>query len=286
MFFVFLVPFSFSANRNLPAIVSADWLERNLTDPNLVIVDIRSHELFEKGHIPGAVHGPFSRWIHHDGNVMLELPAGENIRNLIGELGITGESQVVVVNRTDTDYNRADATRVVWTCIVSGIVNASVLDGGYNRWLKLGKPVTVDAALPDAVGYSGTTNTSSLISKSEVMNKIRSAILLDARIPEDYFGITEGKGHIKNAVNLPAPWAFNSDGTFRNQSDLKAMASEIVGRNAQKEIIVYCEVGGFASTWWFILSEVLGYADVKLYDGSFQEWSSDPEAPVTRYRWD
>jgi thiosulfate/3-mercaptopyruvate sulfurtransferase len=284
IFILFLSP-SFSTARSLPAIVSADWLEQNLSDSNLVIVDIRNRGLYEKNHVPGAVHAPFSRWIQQNGDIMLELPKEKTIHDLLGSLGITRESRVVVVNKTDTDWNRADATRVAWTCIVAGIPNASVLDGGYNRWLKLGKPVTADIAPPRTGTCNGIADRSSLILKPEVLKKIGSSILLDARLPGDYFGVTTEKGHIKSALNLPAPWAFNSDGTFRDRSDLKAMAVGTAGPDAQKEIILYCEVGGFASTWWFILSEVLDYPNVRLYDGSFQEWEKDPEAPVSTFRW-
>jgi thiosulfate/3-mercaptopyruvate sulfurtransferase len=283
--FTLLLSIPYSAARNLPAIVSADWLEQNSTNSKLVIVDIRNRESFEKSHIPGAVLAPFSSWIRNDGNAILELPPEKIIHDLLGNLGIGRESLVVVVNKTDTDWNRADATRVAWTCIVSGVSNASVLDGGYNRWLKLGKPVTADITLPDARTYNGISDQSSLITKSEVMRKIGHSIILDARLPEDYFGVSTGKGHIKSAVNLPAPWAYNTDGTFRNQSDLKAMASGTAGPDTKREIILYCEVGGFASTWWFILSEVLDYPNVRLYDGSFQEWERDPEAPISIFRW-
>ena len=283
--FTLLLQVSSLEARSLPAIVSAEWLEQNLTNSKLVIVDIRNRQSFEKDHIPGAVLAPFSNWIRNEGDVMLELPPEKKIVGLLGNLGIDRKSLVVVVNKTDTDWDRADATRVAWTCIVSGISNTSVLDGGYNRWLKLGKPVTADTTLPDPRTYKGISNRSSLILKSEVMRKIGDSILLDARLPEDYFGVATGKGHIKSAVNLPGPWAFNPDGTFRNRSDLKAMALGAAGPNVQKEIILYCGVGGFASTWWFILSEVLDYPNVRLYDGSFQEWEKDPEAPVSIFSW-
>ena len=290
MFFILsivtLMPCSFSlATRNISAIVSAEWLEQNLTNSKLVIFDIRNRELFEKNHIPGAIHAPFSDWVRHDGERMLELPSEEELNDLMGKLGISSDSLVVIVNKTDTDWNRADATRVAWTCIVSGIMNASILDGGYNLWLKLGKPVTTDFPRPIPKPYKGVTDRSSLILKSEVMNKIGRSILLDARLPEDYFGATSDKGHIQTAVNLPAPWAFTPGGTLRDLDDLKAMASGVIGQNVRQEIILYCEVGGFASTWWFILSEILEYPHVRLYDGSFQDWSGDPEAPVTLFRW-
>lgn len=285
IFFSFLVPAVSSFARTIPAIVSPEWLQQNLTNSKLVIVDIRSSELFYKSHIPGAIRAPFSSWIRQDESRMLELPSDTEMHDLLGNLGITPESLVVVVNKTDTDWNRADATRVAWTCIVSGVRNVSVLDGGYNHWLNQGKPVTVDFSPPVAVTYHGVTDRSSLISKAEVMKKIGHSLLLDARVPEDYFGIAADKGHIQSAVNLPAPWVFAPGGTFREPGELKAMASGVLGPDIRKEIIVYCEVGGFASTWWFLLSEVLGYSNVRLYDGSFQEWSADPKAPITMFAW-
>jgi len=281
-----LTPYSFSlTSRSLPAIVSAQWLEQNLKNPKLVIVDIRSRELFDKSHIPGAIHAPFPDWVRHNEQRMLELPSEKEMSDLLGNLGISSDSLVVVVNKTDTDWNRSDATRVAWTCIISGIMNASVLDGGYNLWMKTGKPVTTDFSRPISKPYNGVADRSSLVLKPEVMNKVGRSILLDTRLPEDYFGAATDKGHIQSAVNLPAPWAFTPGGTFRDPDDLKAMALGVIGQNMRQEIILYCEVGGFASTWWFILSEVLQYPNVKLYDGSFQEWSIDPEAPVTLFRW-
>ena len=279
-----LFPFSASAG-SIPAIVSVEWLAQNITNSKLVIVDIRSDEAFNKGHIPGAVPVPFPCWVQQDENLILELPDGKALQDILGTLGINEESVVIVVNKTDTDWNRADATRVAWTCIVSGVKHVSVLDGGYNRWLKLNQPITAAMISPGAIPYHGILNRSTVIRMPEVRDRIGKAVIIDARLPEDYFGITQERGHIQSAINLPAPWAFNSDGTFRDKEDLKAMAAGLVGKDTQKEIIVYCEVGGFASTWWFILSEVLGYPNVKLYDGSFQEWSTHPDAPVTKFRW-
>jgi len=281
--FIFI---SFSAiARSIPPIVSVEWLSQNLNAPNLVIVDIRSFELFKMSHIPGAIHIPFSDWVRQDEQRMLELPETQTLRELLGILGITADSTIVVVNKTDTDWNRADATRVAWSCIVSGIQNVSVLDGGYNRWLNRKLPVTVDIVPSVTIHYDGVIDPTVTI-KTTVMDTIGKSAIIDARLPEDYFGLTKEKGHIKSALNLPAPWAYNTDGTFRDEADLKAMASGLISRDLQNEIIVYCEVGGFASTWWFILSEVLGYKNVKLYDGSFQEWSQDPDAPTTKFRWD
>ena len=118
------------------------------------------------------------------------------------------------------------------------------------------------------------------------MRKLQTSLIVDARTPEDYFGITEESGHIPGARNLPVPWIYSDDGTLRSNAELKAMASGVVGEPSTEEIIVYCQVGGFASAAWFVFSEVLGYHNVRVYDGSFQQWLQDPKAPVTKFQWD
>ena len=287
MIFSAIILYSISATpRDLPAVVSVEWLSQNLDRSNLVVIDIRSDELFKKSHIPGSVHAPFPRWIRQDEQRMLELPGRDSLRLLLGSLGITDESHVVIVNRTDSDWNRADATRVAWTCLVSGVKTVSVLDGGYNHWLKLKKPVTDVIVSPVGVNYRGMFNTDTLILKNDVLERIGKSVLIDARLPEDYFGITSDKGHIKSAMNLPGPWAYKAEGTFRDTEELRQMVSGLIGEDRHQEIIVYCQVGGFASTWWFILSKILGYQNVKLYDGSFEEWSKDPDLPVSKFRWE
>ena len=111
-------------------------------------------------------------------------------------------------------------------------------------------------------------------------------MIVDARIPEEYFGITLKEGHIKSAVNLPTPWVFTSAGTFLEIRSLEAMAENVIGTDRSKEVIVYCGVGGYASTWWFLLTQMLGYRNVRVYDGSIEEWIQDPDAPLSTYRWD
>ena len=92
-------------------------------------------------------------------------------------------------------------------------------------------------------------------------------------------------GHIESAVNLPAPWIFQQDGLLRSQGELESMANGVLGKNKTKEIITYCGVGIYASVWSYILTELLGYRDVKVYDGSMQEWVMDPAGPVAIYKW-
>ena len=87
-------------------------------------------------------------------------------------------------------------------------------------------------------------------------------------------------GHIKGAINLPSIQMFTEKGAFKALKELAAMAIPVVGSDKDKEIIVYCDSGRVASAWWFILHEALGYKNVKIYDGSAQDWTRDPAGPV------
>jgi thiosulfate/3-mercaptopyruvate sulfurtransferase len=269
---IFAVPISRA--RSIDPIVSTDWLAQNLEDSGIVILDIRSSAQYKRGHIPHAVNAPMSAWTVAANGLNYEVPSEPELKNLLGKLGIPdGTSRsVVVVNGT-------------MTCILAGVKKVSVLDGGYTKWVKENREKSTDIVNPQPVTYSGKPDRSSLVSKSYVLNKIGKSIILDARDPADYFGITSKPGHIKSAVDLPAPWAFTPDGTFRDKAELQAMAIGVLGRDSAKEILAYCGVGGYASTWWFLLSEVFGYKNVKLYDGSMEEWLKDPNDPVSTYIW-
>jgi thiosulfate/3-mercaptopyruvate sulfurtransferase len=169
--------------------------------------------------------------------------------------------------------------------MIAGVKNVAVLDGGYTKWIRENKVKSTDMVIPKPTIFSGTLNRSWIASKSYVSGKIGKSIIADNRVPEDYFGITSKPGHIKGAVNLPTPWVFASDGTFKSVEDLRAMASGVLGTDTSKEVIVYCGVGGFASTWWYLLTQLFGYTNVKVYDGSMEEWGKDPRAPVSTYNW-
>lgn len=266
-------------------IVTPDWLSTNLGDSKLVVLDIRSIEQYKKGHIPGSINVPLSAWAISSHGLLLELPSENTLCDLVGNAGISADSRVVIVNRVETDFSRADPMRVAWTLKIAGIGNTAVLDGGYNRWLKDIKVISAETASPKSVPYAVKMNRNFEASKEYVLQKIGKSVIVDTRLPEDYFGITSKSGHIKSALNLPLPWAFTEDGTFRKPEILAAMATGVIGAAKSKEIILYCGVGGFAAAWWFLLTRVLGYENARVYDGSMEEWEKDPNAPVSSYSW-
>jgi thiosulfate/3-mercaptopyruvate sulfurtransferase len=278
------------SSRQIDPIVSTEWLEQNINDNNMILLDVRSLEKYNEGHIAGSVSGPVAQWWVVRNDLLLELPESDDLLTLIGNAGITARTKVVIIGQTDSDYDRADGSRVAWTLIYAGIKNVALLDGGITKWISEKRTTTTEPYLPTPQVYAGHFNKQVSIDKQFVYYSLHSAKIIDARIPDDFFGVSplmysEKEGHIKGASSLPTPWIFTETGTFKDEATLGKMAAGVVGNCKQLRVITYCGVGGYAATWWFVLSEVLGYQNVKLYDGSIQEWTRDPKAPVEKFSW-
>ncbi|MEM4546608.1 MAG: sulfurtransferase [Nitrososphaerota archaeon] len=290
------------AKREIDALVSPDWLGINIVNPRLVVLDVRSAEEYNKGHIPGAINVPVafpsSAWTVVRGDILFELPSDADLSKTISQAGIKKDSLVVVVGRTAgpmAQYAMADATRVAVTLIYAGIENVAVLDGGFDKWAWEGKAVSTQPITPQASDYRVSPRKEMFVSKTYVQKNLKKAIVVDARDAEAYFGVKAEPwgpkpGHIPTAKSLPAPWLWNmtSDyGVYRDRNELREIAKALFGDpKAGKEIIVYCGVGGYASTVGFVLMEALGYKNVRIYDGSIQEWSLDSKMPLVKYRWE
>ena len=297
-----------TCGRTIDPIVSTDWLSGNIADPRLVIVDIRSPEDYAAGHIPGSINEPFvvpfSAWITMRDDLLLEVPDENDLFGVIESLGIRWYSWVVIVTAPNLGepqfYGLANATRVALTLIYGGVKNVTILDGGYPKWEAEGREITDEVPAVTPVKYKGKLNKSIFVSIDYVKKSIRKADIIDARDAEVYFGmITEPfadlPGHIPNAKCLPAPWMWQLDTTeayytFKDTETLAEMAYGVIREpwgwkgHFRQEIVVYCGVGGYASSWWFVLTQVLGYENVKLYDGSAQEWVLSYD--MVPYQWD
>jgi thiosulfate/3-mercaptopyruvate sulfurtransferase len=305
--------------RTIDPIISTDWLEQNLDEGDLVIIDIRSPGEYAAGHIPSSINEPFvagfdpvsgpaSNWIvGTDEGLWLEIPPVDDLFDTIGDLGITKDSRVVIVTTPNPDpqaeppfYGLANGTRVAFTLIYAGVKNVAILDGGYPKWIAEGKVIETEAPEVKAISYRNIVNKEILASRQDVKKSLRRADIVDARDTDVYFGVTiepfaNKAGHIPGARSLPAPWIWALDSsktyyTYKDAETLEAMASGVLrepwgykGHKSQ-DIIVYCGVGGYASSWWFVLTQVLGYENVKLYDGAAQEWVKYYD--MVPYRWE
>lgn len=281
-------------------IVSTDWLAATSQLVNMIIIDIRSPADYDAGHIPGAINEPFvtafdpctgptSNWIVGSADCLwLEVPKVNDLFATIGNLGITPDSQVVIVTAPNPKeppfFGLANGTRVADTLIYAGVKNVAILDGGYPKWVAQGRPTTKEVPALNAVVYRGEVDQAMLVPADYVQQQRGDAVIIDARDVAVYFGavvepFADKAGHIPMAKSLPAPWIWdwNPDGayTYKDPQTLATMASGVIGgseTSGNQEIIVYCGVGGYASSWWYVLTQVLGYQNVKLYDGSAQDW--------------
>lgn len=277
-------------SRQIDPFVSTEWLARHINDRGMILLDVRTIEAYNEGHVLGSVSAPISQWWVIRDELLLELPEPDDLRVLIGNAGITSKTKVVIIGQTDSDYDRANGTRVAWTLIYAGIKNIAILDGGITKWLSENRAISTDSYIPTPQVYNGRFNEDVLVTKSYVNRYLNCAKIIDNRIPEDFFGVSPlefstKEGHIKGASSLPTPWVFTKSGTFKDIAVLEEMATNVVGKCKNARVITYCGVGGYGATWWYILSEVLGYQNVSLYDGSIQEWTRDPRAPVQKFTW-
>lgn len=287
-------------------IVSTEWLDANSHLEDLFIIDIRDPVDYAAGHIPGSINEPFvtsndsctgpsSNWITGTKDcVWLEIPDGNDLFRFIGELGITKDSRVVIVTSPNPNepplFGIANALRVADTLIYAGVKNVAALDGGYPKWALEGRSTTKEVPTLKSSAYQSEINKTMFVSMDYVNKQIGKAIIIDARDEIDYSGQSgdrTGGGHISTAVSLPAAWIWNHnpDGTYtyKDPKTLAELISPVIGRSEDsksQEIIVYCGVGGYASAWWYILTQVLGYDGVKIYDGSAQEWIRDHDMVI------
>jgi thiosulfate/3-mercaptopyruvate sulfurtransferase len=162
-----------------------------------------------------------------------------------------------------------------------GVANVAILNGGYTQWAKENKPVSQDAVKAKAKPFKATVNNNLFVDKAFVLGKIGKTIIVDTRGPAFYEGkekleFVPKMGRIKGAVNLPVGQLYTPEGLYKAKADLALLAEKAAGKDLSKEIIAYCDTGKTCTSWTFIMTDMLGYKDVKVYDGSFMEWRRMP----------
>lgn len=285
-------------------LVSVQWLNSHAQDGNkdgkVVVLDIRSAidgstpDAFAQGHIPGAVYSDYDKggWRVERNGVPFMVPTTAELEKLIGELGIDEDSHVVVVPAGVSYSDFGAAARTYWTLKYAGVNNVSILDGGLAAWKQAGLPLERGARAPSPAIFTATINNSILALASDV-EKIESsggATLIDARPGTFYSGKekapnAQAYGHIPGALSLDSA-AFYDEKTNRLKpaAELAKVASNLPSGDA----VTYCNTGHWAATDWFVLHELLGRSNARLYAGSMVEWTSNASRPVesSRTKWD
>jgi thiosulfate/3-mercaptopyruvate sulfurtransferase len=282
-------------------LVSAQWLKDHIGDPDLVVLDVRSAldgggaQGYAKGHIPRAVHSDYVNggWRVTRGDIPFLLPTAAQLEVLIGGLGIDEDSHVVIVPAGVHVLDFGAAARVYWTLKVAGHTQVSILDGGFAAWKsEPDNPVETGVNTPAPKIFNVKLDPALAISTEEVEKTSGSgnATLLDAR-PASFFAGKEkapaarAYGHIPGARNLDNAAFYDSKrNRLRPLAELAAIAAAV----PEGPVVSYCNTGHWAATNWFVLSELLGRKNVRLYDGSMVAWSADAARPIasSRTRWD
>jgi thiosulfate/3-mercaptopyruvate sulfurtransferase len=295
---VLAVPSAPAAEGSRP-LVSVDWLKQKLGTPNLFVLDIRSAidgggaEAYAKGHIPGAVHSDYDKagWrVTRDG-VAFMLPTLAQLEKLIGELGIDEDKHVVVVPAGVHQTDFGSAARVYWTLKVAGLKEVSILDGGYAAWKAAGNTAETKQNPPQPTIFTAQLNKHMVVALAEVekISQSGGATLIDARSAAFFAGKEKGQaaayGHIPGAINVDSA-VFYDDAS--NRLKPKAELAKLAAAIPEGDVVSYCNTGHWAATNWFVLRELLGRKNVRLYDGSMVEWVADEGRQVasSRTKWD
>ena len=268
-------------------LVSAHWLKDHLSDPQIVVVDVRSGvPVYDAGHIPGAVHSDYDKagW-RVSRNGVLQLPNHAELEKLIGETGIDEDSHVIVVPAGVSATDFGAAARVYWTLKVAGHPAVSILDGGFAAWQTASYPVNTVKTSPTPKIFTLRFNERILAELTAVENN-ENATLVDARPPSYFDGkekaaASKAYGHIPGAINLDSA-SFYDPATNRLRP--KDQLARIAAKLPSGPVVAYCNTGHWAATDWFVLSVVLGRSDVRLYPGSMVEWSANPRHPIASSR--
>ena len=274
-------------------LVELPWVENHLQDPNIRIVEVDYDPVanYELGHIPGAVLVNWKQDINEPIN--RNILSKQAYEQLMQRIGVNNDSTLVLYG----DFNNWFAAFAFWVFKYYGYRDVRILNGGRKKWLAEDKPVTKD--IP-----SYSEGNFKLEQQSEpdknirtflnyVRNTLGTATLIDVRSPKEFTGeITappeyptehaQRGGHIPNALNIPWGQAVNdSDGTFKSVEELRRLY-ESKGVTPDKEVITYCRIGERSSHTWFVLSYLLGYPNVKNYDGSWTEWGNMIDNPIEK----
>jgi thiosulfate/3-mercaptopyruvate sulfurtransferase len=279
-----------AAPKNLArAVVQADWLEKNLDNPDVKIIEVSTESgLYERGHIKNAVK--FNWYTDLVEVVNRDIVAAPRFQKLARAAGINKDSTVVLYG----DKNNWFAAWGAWIFNTYGIQDVRLLDGGRVKWEKDGRGFTTIVPSPTAGNFSATKADRSIRASlnRDVIPAVRkkgSVDMVDIRSADEYSGkifapagfqeLAVRAGHIPGAVNVPWGLNVNADGTFKTVAELKKLYAD-KGIDGKKTIITYCRIGERSSLTWFVLSEILGY-EVKNYDGSWTEYGNSVGNPIS-----
>ena len=268
-------------------LVTPDWVAEHLNDPNVRLVEVDvDTAAYGEGHIEGAVGWNWTTQLQDQ--VRRDIIGTEQLEELLSGSGIGDDSHVVLYG----DNNNWFAAYALWLLELYGHEQVSLMDGGRVKWLADERPTTTAVPQVERASYSAGDQDKGLrAQRDEVLAAVggQSTQLVDVRSPAEFTGeivappglpeTAQRGGHIPGAISVPWARAANEDGTFKSVEELRALYAE-AGVAADQPTIAYCRIGERSSHTWFVLKYLLGYPDVKNYDGSWTEYGSLIDVPI------
>ncbi len=276
---------------NADKLVSTDWVAAHLNDDKVRIIESNEDPLlYPSGHIPGAVEVDWVKDLNDP--LRRDYLDKAGFEDLAGRIGITPETTVIFYG----DKSNWWATYALWVFELFGHSNAKIMDGGRLKWAEEGRELTREKPSISPTSYAAPERDDSQIRafRDAVLLHIEAGgQLVDVRSPGEFSGETlhmpgypqEGAvrgGHIPGASSVPWSRAANEDGTFKNAAELSAIYLDEIGLNPEEPTIAYCRIGERSSHTWFVLTNLLGFGDVRNYDGSWTEWGNSVGLPIEK----
>jgi thiosulfate/3-mercaptopyruvate sulfurtransferase len=273
-----------------PVLVTTEWLAGHVDDEGVVVAEVDENpDLYDEGHIRGAVKLHWRDDLQDP--VERDVVDRETFERLLGERGIGNDTRVVLYG----DKNNWFAAYAYWYLKVYGHGDIRILDGGRQKWIEEGRELTTDLPSPQPVTYTARERDDTI---RAYRDQVREWIgqpqraLVDVRSPGEYTGDLiappgyeqEGAqrgGHIPTAASIPWASAVQDDGTFKSADELKELYGG-KGVTPDKEVTAYCRIGERSAHTWFVLRELLGYEQVRNYDGSWTEWGNLVDVPIEK----
>ncbi|MFQ3231456.1 sulfurtransferase [Reinekea sp.] len=286
--------FASSLTMAFTPLVSADWLNNELSNKSVTVLDIRDAKAFEEAHVPGSVFQAYGSWRAEREGVTGNLPELTVLADMIGKLGIDNTQHVVIVPPGENSSDFGSAARVYWTFKVLGHDSVSILNGGYKGWVQQGYDVANTPNSPIPAQFEVNFQEQYLATTEDVAATLKNddVQFVDAR-PTDFFngqtkaGPARVAGTLPGAINLTeASLVDTNDGVayFLTKDRIRQLAEDASLKLDAGRTVTFCNTGHWAATDWFALSEIAGLPNVAMYDGSMTAWTQDPDRPVQTER--